>query len=102
MQPLQTRAKASSRIMRMLNAARSYRYDQYLARDRFVYAHRRCLDGIIEFCNRRYHGKLPKKHPDNPLQDPLSRMGYLHIDGICAQNAKRGRRDKPRSNVIVR
>jgi hypothetical protein len=96
------KAAASGSVMRIAQGATRYHYDTDLARGMFLHEHRRCFDDIIEYCNQLcYHGKLLKKRPDQPLQNHLPPMGYLHIDGICNQNANRSRYNRLEAETIA-
>ncbi|WP_051229418.1 AAA domain-containing protein [Paludibacterium yongneupense] len=93
---------ASGSVMRIAQGATRYHYDIDLARGMFLYEHRRCFDDIIEYSNRLcYHGKLLKKRPDRPIQGNLPPLGYLHIDGICSQNANHSRYNRLEAETIA-
>jgi hypothetical protein len=104
------KAVSTGSVMRIAQCATRYHYDPELARGMFLYAHRRCFDEIIAYCNRlSYHGKLlPLRgtkaaaiEKGTVRNDGLPPIGYLHIDGLCQQRAGGSRQNPLEAEVIA-
>lgn len=95
---------SSGSVMRIAQNASRYHYDRDLTRGLFLYEHRRCLSEIIGYCNQHYyHGKLIPSRDENkyPSQVDLPAMGYLHINGMCAQGKSGSRQNKVEAETIA-
>lgn len=89
-------------VMKVAQAACHYHYDKRLDRGMMLYEHRRCVNDIIEFCNKLcYEGQLlPKRGNSQHGQHELPRIGYLHVPGESETYAK-SRRNPPEAEVVV-
>ncbi len=73
-------------VMQIAQKASAYQYRTEMERGMYLFEHRRCYKEIIQYCNKLcYDEKLIYKRESSPDPEGLPALGYLHIDGLCAQ-----------------
>lgn len=97
------RTASGGNLMRMAQQACRYQPEDRLDRGLWLYDHYRCLDDIIEYCNRLcYQGRLlPRRGNTQPDGLDMPTMGYAHVDGRSETNAQHSRYNTAEAETIA-
>ncbi|TBV10977.1 AAA domain-containing protein [Stutzerimonas kirkiae] len=95
------KSAASGSVMQIAQSASRYHYDTRLARGMYLYEHRRCYDGIVDYCNDLCYQGLLQPMRGNPQAPALPTLGYLHVAGICQRAQGRSRHNLLEAETIA-
>ena len=79
---LEGRSVVDGSVMRIAQSASRYQYLAKAEPGMFLREHRRCLDGIISYCNDLcYQGLLQPLRNSTAIDPELPPFAYVHVDG---------------------
>lgn len=97
------KTSSSGNVMTIAQSVSRYHYDEEMPRGMFLYAHRRCYNEIVSFCNALcYKNKLiPMRGPRKVEPGALPAMAYIDVAGQCKTKSSGTRYNFPEANAIA-
>jgi hypothetical protein len=96
------RSVVNGSVMHIAQKASKYHYQPEMETGMFLREHRRCYDEIISFCNDLcYKGALLPRRGSVNATTKYPAFGFIHIDGLCVQNAGGSRSNELEAEAIA-